>query len=42
MKVKWRGECDNEGKYKFEHESKLRSETEFEDVKTITPALRLT
>ena len=41
MKLKWRGECDNEVKYKFEHESKLRSVIEFEDVKTIKQALRL-
>ena len=31
MKLKWRGECDNEVKFKFEHESKLRIEIEFED-----------
>ena len=42
MKLKWRGECDNEVKFKFEHESKLRIEIEFEDVKTIKQAVRLT
>ena len=31
MKLKWRGECDNEVKFKFEHESKLRIEIEFEN-----------
>ena len=42
MKLKWRGECDNEVKFRFERESKLRIETEFEDVKTIKQAVRLT
>ena len=28
MKLKWRGECDNEVKLKIEHESKLRIEIE--------------
>ena len=31
MKLKWPGECDNEVKFTFEHESKLRTEIEFED-----------
>ena len=31
MKLKWRGEYDDEVKFKFEHESKLRIEIEFED-----------
>ena len=31
MKLKWRVGCDNEVKFKFEHESKLRIEIEFED-----------
>ena len=31
MKLKWWGECDNEAKFKFEHESKLRIEIAFED-----------
>ena len=35
-------ECDNEIKFKFEHKSKLRTEIEFEDVKTIKQAVRLT
>ena len=37
-----RGECDNEVKFKFERESKLRIELEIEDVKTIKQAMRLT
>ena len=35
-------ECDNEIKFKFEHKSKLRTDIEFEDVKTIKQAVRLT
>ena len=31
MKIKWWGECDNEVKFKFEHESKLRIEIDFDD-----------
>ena len=31
MKLKWPGECDNEVKFKSKHESKLRTEIEFED-----------
>ena len=31
MKLKWWGDCDNEAKFKFEHESKLRIEIAFED-----------
>ena len=42
MKLKWRGECDNEVKFKFELESKLRIEIEFEVVKTVEQAMRLT
>ena len=42
MKLKWRGECGEEIKFKFEYESKLRIEIEFEDVKTIEQAVRLT
>ena len=40
MKLKWRGEYDNEVKFKFEHESKLRTELEFEN-KNIKQAMRL-
>ena len=42
MKLKWRGECDNEIKFKFEHKTKLRIEIEVEDVRTIKQAMRLT
>ena len=35
MKLKSRGECADKVKFKFEHESKLRIEIQFEDVKTI-------
>ena len=42
MKLKWRGECVDKVEFKFEHESKLRIEIEFEDVKTIKQAMRLT
>ena len=42
MKLKWRGEYDDEVKFEFEHESKLRIEIEFEDVKTIKQAVRPT
>ena len=31
MKLKWQYKCDNEVKFKFEHESKLRIEIEFEE-----------
>ena len=31
MKLKWWGDCDNEAKFKFERESKLRIEIAFED-----------
>ena len=35
MKLKSRGECADEVKFKFEHESKLKIEIQFEEVKTI-------